>query len=222
MCKWLWIRVLIVVVVCFLLPVFGEDNFSKTAGRANADTNKRNTVIGEHAVPSSFPKSGWPSWYKKHGDARMLEALRLVKIAAKRMAATGVCKTLDIVGLSDRSTVGNFVFYGDCLSGFGRMYVTESELLDGSKIVSEQSKSWDKSRAVAECGSLIMANVKYPSTADIHYILGKSVTKIQSTGRVVVTLTFDAKNDFGAMLPYEARCRFLPGKSAGTIEIFNR
>ena len=222
MCKWLWPRVLAVVVACFLLPAFGEEDSSKTAGRSNADTNKRNTVIDEYAVPTSYLKSGWPSWYKKHGDARMLEALRLVKIAADRMAATGACKILEIVDLSDRSKVGEFVFYGDCASGFDRMYVTESELLDGAKIVSEQSKSWDKSLAVAECRDLILANVKYPSTADIHYILGISVRKVKLNGRVVVTQTFDAKNDFGAMLPYEARCRFLPGESAGTIEIFNR
>ena len=88
--------------------------------------------------------------------------------------------------------------------------------------LSESQKAWSEADARLACEDLIRQSATIPTTVKIHSFLGTSVFKAPSTGNLVVTSNFDAKNAFGPEIGYQAKCYFKPGIATGTVEIQQR
>ena len=180
----------------------------------------QSTTVDTHAF-NKFTKEHWPNLYRTHGAARVGVASKLQHKAVEQVAKSGKCKHIESVGVSDRTTKGNFIFFVDCDNYTERFYVSEKDIASNSQVTSEQSKAWDERAAREKCREMILAQVKYRSSTDIHDFIGTSVWQGTTNANVVVEMNFDAKNDFGTEIPYVARCVFPPGKQ-GTIEINSR
>lgn len=61
----------------------------------------------------------------------------------------------------------------------------------------------------------------FPSSVDMHSILGTRTFKAEITNNVVVEIDFDAKNGLGMELPYTAKCVYAPGEK-GEITFIKR
>ena len=104
-----------------------------------------------------------------------------------------------------------------------RFRFSETELAAASApALSETQKAGSESDARSACEDLIRRSATIPTTVKIHSFLGTSVFKAPSTGNLVVTSDFDAKNAFGTEIGYQAKCYFKPGIATGTVEIQQR
>ena len=98
----------------------------------------------------------------------------------------------------------------DCANG-ERFFVSDKDLNKELKSQSEQAIS-DKV-ALSECREMVKRDAKYPDSVDFK-LLDTSVQKSKPMVMSLLRLNFTAKNDFGAELPYTAKCLFTPdGKS---------
>ena len=186
-------RILMLCFVSLIASACSEDheNVEQQGG-----TSRTKGTIAPHALPT-YDAKNWPKWFRIHGAERMKDAEALAAAAAEKMISSGKCPHLDYVDLSDRSRVGEFVFFGDCSGEHGgnegRIYVSESDLKLKRSIRSEAELAWDHGEAHITCRNMIQQNVAYPDEVDIHDFIGKSVREIETTHRVVIRLDFDAK-----------------------------
>jgi hypothetical protein len=137
---------------------------------------------------------------------KKIDALR--KQAAFKAAQSREC---DSVGISELSSArssppDNIVIFVDCENN-KRFYFNAADLQAGGAPLSQETKMKRVAdeEAKTACEKSVRANLEFPSTMSLS-CGGKSVYRARTTGNVVVTFDFDAKNRLGAELPYKARC----------------
>lgn len=172
-----------------------------------------NGKVRDGAV-QAITRAGYPKTYEAWGEDGVQRINALMDDAAQIMASSEGCDNLMVLGLSDRSEPpGSIVFFGDC-ENKRRFYISESQVKDGISLVSEDKKAEAVSDTdyINVCKMAIREELKFPSSFDPGWF-GTSVYRAQA-GRVVTTINFEAMNDFGASLDYEARCY----SAAGSFE----
>ena len=100
------------------------------------------------------------------------------------------------------------VFFVDCANG-ERFYVSQNDLANTQEIKSQTEKAISQSEALDSCIQMVKANTKYPSSVNFKMLDSGGFTA-KTTGNVVVTLGFEAKNSLGAEVSAKARCVFTP------------
>lgn len=132
------------------------------------------------------------------------EADLMGKYTAKLMRDDNECHLLVDAG---KSTTRQDMFYIDCndkRSESKRFWVSENDLAGGSiKPAAAPVSSGD---AISICSGELKARTTNPSTYDPALILGTSSRAIESTGRNVVEIEFEASNSFGVVGKYVGGC----------------
>ena len=177
--------------------------------------------IPDYAL-TPYTQDQYPKLFAAYGS-RIDDVESLRRAAAEKAAASPTCDRVEIVGLSqERSSLSDLNFFVDCANST-RFRFSETELASvSSPALSESQKAWSESDARSACEDLIRRSATIPTTVKIHSFLGTSVFKAPSTGNLVVTSDFDAKNAFGTEIGYQAKCYFKPGIATGTVEIQQR
>ena len=99
----------------------------------------------------------------------------------------------------------------------GELRTSQIQLLVGAKLQGALFSRYGFSfRPSGRHGQETAASVK------VHSFLGTSFYKASTTGNMVVTSGFDAKNAFGTEIGYRAKCYFQPGVATGKVEISQR
>lgn len=171
------------------------------------------TPLTKGNAPKLFAAWGKP------GVDRVNEAVR----KAVAIAATSPrCDQVEIGGYSYEKSVPktSIVVFVDC-SNTERFYFTEEETKAGSLAapISSKISSIKDSAALGGCKAVAEKQVRFASTMDVSY-LSSSVDR-RPYG-INVALAFEAKNSFGAMLPYVAYCNITPDGTASLISIKER
>lgn len=175
--------------------------------------------ISSYAL-SPYTPDQYPKTVQKFGS-RLPEIERMRRRAAEMAVDSGKCDQAQIVELSDsKSTLDHLYFWVDCRNG-ERIYLDEFQIGAGSAVKTQKEKAWTKEAAMRACSRAIKDRALLPSEVDIHVILGTEFYQAPTTHNMVLRMNFDAKNAFGAELPYTATCHFPPGE-VGTIEIQQR
>jgi hypothetical protein len=172
--------------------------------------------LGQAALAAEVPASvykpmdrkTYPKAFATWGAAGVKKIDTLRKQAALKAAQSSECDKVDISELSSTrsSPPDNIVILTDCANG-KRFYFNAADLQAGGAPVSQETKMKRVSdeEAKAACENSVRASLEFPSTMSLSWG-GKSVYRAPTTGNVVVTFDFDAKNRLGAELPYKARC----------------
>ena len=169
-------------------------------------SNVFSAQIAEHAISNITPK-GYPKLYAIYGDAGFAKINKLAPLAAKKAAQSPECDKVEIVEISGtRSTPSNIIFFADCTNG-KRFYINETEIASGGAAQSQTAKmsTYSNDQAIANCENSIKKQLKNPLTYD-RKATTTSVYRAPTTGNIVVTFVFTAKNDLGGELPQKAKC----------------
>jgi hypothetical protein len=185
----------------------------------SASTHK--AEIPDYAL-TPYTQDQYPKLFAAFGS-RIADVERLRRSAAEKAAASPTCDRVEMVELSqERSSLSELHFFVDC-ANVTRFRFSEPELAAASApALSESQKAWSEADALRACEDLIRQSATIPTSVKIHSFLGTSVFKAPSTGNLVVTSNFDAKNAFGTEIGYQAKCYFKPGIATGTVEIQQR
>ena len=176
--------------------------------------------ISDYAL-TPYTADQYPKLFAAFGS-RIGDVERLRRAAAEKAAASPTCDRVEIVELSqDRSSLSDLNYFVDC-ANTTRFRFSETELASAGPAASESQKAWGEAEARKACEDLIRQSATIPTSVKVHSFLGTSVYKAPSTGNVVVTSDFDAKNAFGTEIGYRAKCYFKPGVAAGEVEISQR
>ena len=192
---------------------------NETQPEPSASTHK--AEIPDYAL-TPYTQDQYPKLFAAYGS-RIADVERLRRNAAGKAAASPTCDRVEVVELSkERSSLSELHFFVDC-ANTTRFRFSEQELVSTSApALSETEKAWSEADARNACEDLIRSSATIPTTVKIHSFLGTSVFKAPSTGNLVVTSNFDAKNAFGVEIGYQAKCYFKPGIATGTVEIQQR
>jgi len=172
-------------------------------------------------VLSPYTADQYPKLFAAFGS-RINDVERLRHAAAERAAASPTCDRVEVAELSqDRSSLSDLNYFVDCANTI-RFRFSETELATAGPAASETQKAWGEAEARNACEDLIRQSATIPTSVKVHSFLGTSVHKAPSTGNVVVTSDFDAKNAFGTEIGYRAKCYFEPGVATGKVEISQR
>lgn len=172
-------------------------------------------------VLSPYTADQYPKLFAAFGS-RIDDVERLRRAAAEKAAASPTCDRVEMAELSqDRSRLSDLNYFVDC-SNTTRFRFSEAELASVDPVASESQKAWGEAEARSACEELIRQSASIPTSVKVHSFLGTSVYKAPSTGNVVVTSDFDAKNAFGTEIGYRAKCYFEPGVATGKVEISQR
>jgi hypothetical protein len=140
------------------------------------------------------------------GGVKKIDSLR--KQAAFKAARSPECDGVAISELSSNrsSPPDKIVIFVDCENG-KRFYFDAADVLAGGVAQTQETKMKRISddEAKAACEKSVRASLDFPSTMRLSWS-GKSVYRAPTTGNIVVTFDFNAKNRLGAELPYRARC----------------
>lgn len=125
---------------------------------------------------------------------------------AEKIARSPECDYVEVIGISNRSTVRqNAVFYVDCRN-HERFYVSETELGSIAAPASKNAKTAGIIDAVAitACVEQVKDQLKLPLSFDRHVLS----TKVYRSpyGNISVDFDFTAKNALGGSIPQHARC----------------
>jgi hypothetical protein len=165
--------------------------------------------IADGAV-SAITKQSYPKTFAQWGAAGVEKINTLAPLAAAQAAKSPECDRVEIVELSgNRSTPGkSIVFFVDCANG-KRFYISENDLKTTATAVSQSKKmeTLGDADAIVRCETAIKTKLAIPSGFS-RKIFSTSVYRAPTTGNTVVTFDFEAKNQFGGVLPYAARCVF--------------
>lgn len=132
------------------------------------------------------------------------EADLMGKYTAKLMRQDNACHLLVDAA---KSTSRRGMFYIDCndkQSKTKRFWVSESDLAGGS--IKQAATPISDSAAISICNSELKARATNPSTYDPALTLGTTSRAVESTGRNIVEINFEAANSFGAVGKYVGRC----------------
>jgi hypothetical protein len=183
-------------------------------------TKSHKAEISDYAL-SPYTAAQYPKLFAAFGS-RINDVERLRRAAAEKAAASPTCDRVEIVELSqERSSLSDLNYFVDC-ANTTRFRFSETELASASPAASESQKAWGEAEARSACENLIRQSATIPTSVKVHSFLGTSVYKAPSTGNVVVTSDFDAKNAFGTEIGYRAKCYFQPGVATGKVEISQR
>jgi len=164
----------------------------------------------EKGALSPYDRKNYPKFYRKFGSKRMKQIEKLRKKAAIAALRSGKCDRVELSELSTKATRKNLKFFIDCVNG-ERLFVTGKELSKKNpKLVAASELALPETVARERCEQLIKSKVTFPSSVDIHWFSGTIVQTNKRLGNVTVNMNFDAKNAFGAKLPYMAICIFTP------------
>ena len=183
-------------------------------------TSSHKAEISDYAL-SPYTPDQYPKLFAAFGS-RIADVERLRRSAAEKAAASPTCDRVEIVELSqERSSLSDLNYFVDC-ANTTRFRFSETELASAGPAASETQKAWGEAEARNACEDLIRQSATIPTSVKVHSFLGTSVYKAPSTGNVVVTSDFDAKNAFGTEIGYRAKCYFQPGVATGKVEISQR
>lgn len=150
----------------------------------------------------------YPQTYAKWGAAGVRKINSLLQRAAEKAASSPDCDSVELVELSDeRSVPGKkIVFFVDCANR-SRLYVEDSDLVRATAVRSQTEKmaAIPDEAAIAQCTSAVKAKLENPMTFSRSWTTSR-VSRAPSTGNILVEFSFEAKNNFGAMLRAKARC----------------
>ena len=198
-----------------------DSKHNNELGKAESHPSSRKAIISEYAL-TPYTQGQYPKLFEAFGS-RISDIERFRRAAAEKVASSSTCDRIDVVEVSqERSSLADLHFFLDCGNGT-RFRFSESELVDTTiPALSETDKAWSESNTRSACEDLIRNNATIPATVKIHRFMGTSTYKAPSSGNVVVTMDFDAKNAFGTQIGYQAKCYFKPGIAVGTVEINQR
>lgn len=207
------------VTACGDLSTTSSSNTEAPASSSPA-TSSHKAEIADYAL-SPYTADQYPKLFAAFGG-RIKDVERLRRIAAEKAAESPTCDRVEIVELSQgRSSLSDLNYFVDC-ANTTRFRFSEAELASARPAASESQKAWDEGEARSACADLIRQSATIPTSVRVHSFLGTSVYKAPSTGNVVVTSDFNAKNAFGTEIGYRAKCYFEPGIATGKIEISQR
>jgi len=199
---------------------FEFDKYMKKEGAIVKQSNASQTEIPDYVL-SPYTADQYPKLFAAFGS-RIDDVQRLRRAAAEKAAASPTCDRVEVVELSqERSSLTDLNYFVDC-ANTTRFRFSETELASAGPAASESQKAWGEAEARSACEELIRQSASIPTSVKVHSFLGTSVYKAPSTGNVVVTSDFDAKNAFGTEIGYRAKCYFKPGIATGKIEISQR
>lgn len=188
-----------------------QETGPKAEAKANNGPKAKPVVskpISEHAF-TEYDKENYPKVYQKWGSDWIERLEAHERAAADKIAnSDNACDSISFIALSDAKSIPKqeIVVFVDCANG-ERFFVSDKDLNKELKSQSEQAIS-DKV-ALSECREMVKRDAKYPDSVDFK-LLDTSVQKSKTHGNIIVTTKFTAKNDFGAELPYTAKCLFTP------------
>ncbi|MGB5091985.1 MAG: hypothetical protein WBN97_01560, partial [Parvibaculum sp.] len=137
---------------------------------------------------------------------KRINAMRIA--AAEKAAASSECDSVETADLSDNRSIPKtrIVIFVDCRNG-KRFYIGENEVdLPAQSEETKMSGLSDRA-ALSRCEEALKGALRYPSTYDPDFG-GKGVYRAPTTGNVVATIDFEAKNGFGNVIPQRAKCYF--------------
>lgn len=167
-------------------------------------------LISENAV-IPITKDSYPQTYEIWGTDGVERINSLMQRAAEAVASSPGCDKLETLGVSDRSAPpGSIVFYADCTNG-NRFFITEEDILEGRKTVSQNEKSkWLTDGQLVEISQeAVRVKLQHPCTF-LRWSVYRAVV-----GRTVVTVEFRVANGAGAGV---AKCYF-DGLSLKEVEL---
>lgn len=172
-------------------------------------TSLANPKIADHAI-YPITQKGYPRLYSQWGPEGVRKINQLMPLAAEKAASSNSCDKVDIVEISQSrsSPKGNIVFFADCMNG-KRFYITDRDLETSTPALSQTQKMAAISNldATSACEKAIKRKLTYPLSFKKKH-LSNSVYRAPSTGNIVVTFNFEAKNALGGVLPSPAKCVF--------------
>lgn len=166
--------------------------------------------ISEHAY-TEYNKQNYPKTYKAWGEEWVAKFPEFERKAVQKVATgSNTCDSIDYIALSESKSTPKkeAVFLIDCTNG-ERFYVSQNELSLGEELRSQSQKAISQDVAYDSCRSMIKASANHPSSVDFKLLDSGGFTA-QTTGNVVITLGFTAKNGLGIDIPYRAKCIFTP------------
>lgn len=194
------ILVLILIIFAFILY--------KCSPRGSDDSSPK--PISEY-VYTKYTKDQFPRLYENWGEDWVIKIAELERQAVYKIASEhNSCDSIEMAALSENKSTPKkeAVFFIDCANG-ERFYVSQNDLGSDVEIRSQTEKAVNQSDAYDQCVEMVKLNAKYPSTVNFKMLDSNGFTA-KTTGNVVINLSFDAKNSFGAELPAKARCVFTP------------
>ncbi|MGB3810822.1 MAG: hypothetical protein WA943_12060 [Parvibaculum sp.] len=159
-----------------------------------------------------YTRDQYPKTFEKWGTAGVRKIDKVRAAAAKKAAASRECDKVEYAELSDaRSTPKKrIVVFVDCTNG-KRFYISDSEVAipGDAPVQSEETKmrALPDRVAIERCETALKASLKFPSSYNAVWG-GKGVYRAPTTGKVVATIDFTAKNGFGNEIPQRAQCFF--------------
>lgn len=180
----------------------------------------------ERITPDDYPKL-----YKKLGRKGAEQARQGATVAAWRAIQAKGCQEVQTASITMESSAKNMQFFVNCLSpdmpgGAAQWRFTAAELKDArgnwytadnapaagiSDTVKEVNKQEnERNQAPAnyrQCEAEIRSKLDYPSAAEFHNIAGRA-DFVNPQNENVIQIEFEAKNGYGAMLPFVANCIF--------------
>lgn len=199
--------ILLALVICLIGcggdPENPKNNNNKIDGRVSKP-------ISEYAY-TEYSRDQFPKTYAQWGDDWISKISSFEKQVAQKIAnESNACDSIEMVSLSDNKSTPKkeAVFFVDCANG-ERFYVSQNDLVEVQEIKSQAEKAISQSEALDSCIRMVKDNVKYPSSVNFK-MLDSSGFTAKTTGNVVITLGFEAKNSLGAEVKAKARCIFTP------------
>lgn len=197
--------------IIFLVLLAGLVGCSREESTVSPESiNDLPKPISEY-VYTKYTKDQFPRLYQNWGDEWVAKISELEKKAVHKIAnERNSCDSIEMAALSENKSTPKkeAVFFIDCANG-ERFYVSQNDLDSGVEIRSQTEKAISQSDAYDQCIQMVKLNAKYPSTVNFKMLDSNGFTA-KTTGNVVINLSFDAKNSFGAELPAKARCVFTP------------
>ena len=200
-------------------PSGSSSSTTEAPASSSPATSSHKAEISDYAL-TPYTADQYPKLFAAFGS-RINDVERLRRAAAEKAAASPTCDRVEIVELSNRSSLSDLNYFVDC-ANTTRFRFSETELSSAGPAVSESQKAWGVTEARRACEDLIRQNATIPTSVKVHSFLGTKVYKAPATGNVVVTSDFDAKNAFGTEIGYRAKCYFQPGVATGKVEISQR
>lgn len=162
------------------------------------------------SVYRPMERKNYPKTFAKWGAEGVKKIDRLRKDAAVFAAKSTECDKVETSELSEQrsSPPSQIVVFVDCSNG-KRFYLSDADLRTAGQPASQESKmkSLTNEAAMEQCQSRVRSGLAFPSTMSVKWS-GSNVYRAPTTGNVVATFNFDAKNALGNELPYQARCVF--------------
>jgi len=161
-------------------------------------------------VYKPMDRKNYPKTFQKWGASGVKKIDELRKSAAQFAAGSLECDKVAISELSDSrsSPPDNIVILVDCENG-KRFYLSAADIKEARAPQSQDAKmeSFTDAAALEQCQAKVRESLAFPSSMSIKWS-GSNVYRAPTTGNVVASFDFDAKNSLGNELPYKARCVF--------------